>query len=241
VALVDPGGTGGTLSNPPGHVVIQFINNAEVDERLLNFLVTGGGLILTDTERQSLRPRVRFRVQITFLNGVTSTFEVVDGSSTLIDQNFANFAEPDLEENDRNSATVICDVGLVQRQPETDLEVFIPTQITVFRQETLTNPEGGQTVAFTEVERIPPQFQALEVDDVDQDNNTVLLRNIGIRNTVVPVTDPLCGSVVTITMTGTLSVPFLPQSPDNSPSYDQADTPTEATIGGRYEFVVTVQ
>ena len=34
----------------------------------------------------------------------------------------SNFAEPDLEENDRNSATVICDVALVERCRPADFQ-----------------------------------------------------------------------------------------------------------------------
>ncbi|MGB0715037.1 MAG: hypothetical protein ACPGXK_04110, partial [Phycisphaerae bacterium] len=56
-----------TIDNAPGHVIVSFINNAEVSERLVSYLESpeGGGLVLTDEEKQNLRPRMRFRVLIT--------------------------------------------------------------------------------------------------------------------------------------------------------------------------------
>lgn len=243
VALIDPDGTTvSTIQNAPGHVVIQFVNKAEVDERLLSFLESseGGNLQLTEAEKRVLRPFVRFRVQVTFRNGVVQQFEIVEGSSNLVDQNFAAQSEPDLSQNPRDDAVVICDVTRVELIPGSEVEVFIPAQLTVYRQETVTNPAGGQQLTFTPVERIDPQFRPLELDDVDEDNDVILRRNVGIRNTVVPVADPLCGSVIGIVMSGTLTVPFL-DGVDDSPSYDQDDETTEATIGGRFEFLVTVQ
>ena len=80
-----------------------------------------------------------------------------------------------------------------------------------------------------------------EVDIVDEYFNTILLRNIGIRGVPGPVVSPICGTVITISLTGTLTVPFLvgPGVVGNDPSYDQDDEPTVAAIGGQYDFVVS--
>ena len=82
VNLLDPAGTGqfATLNNAPGHVVIAFVNAAEVDERLLAFLESteGGNLILTDAEKRALRPRMRLRARVTFADGTSQTIEFVD-------------------------------------------------------------------------------------------------------------------------------------------------------------------
>jgi len=51
----------------------------------------------------------------------------------------------------------------------------------------------------------------------------------------------VCGSVVAVNISGVLSVPFLPQSIEGEPSYDIDDLQTAASIGGRYEFRVTVR
>ncbi len=60
LALFDATATGGfqTIDNAPGHVVLSVVNNTEIDERLLEFLLNQG-LSLTDTEKRSLRPRLR--------------------------------------------------------------------------------------------------------------------------------------------------------------------------------------
>ena len=88
--------------------------------------------------------------------------------------------------------------------------------------------------------RTAPQFQALQVDDVDEDGDTILRRNVDIRDTVTSISSLQCGSVVGIIVSGTLTVPFLDGVSDD-PSYDQDDEPTVAGIGGRYAFRVSVQ
>jgi len=76
------------------------------------------------------------------------------------------------------------------------------------------------------------------VDETDADGNTTLQHNIGVRDIVAPITNVTCGSVIGLTITGTLSVPFL-RNVDSSPSYDINDAPTIARIGGRFEFRLT--
>jgi hypothetical protein len=80
----------------------------------------------------------------------------------------------------------------------------------------------------------------LQIDDVDEDGNVTLQRNIGRRDAPSPALNPLCGSVVAIVVDGVLSVPFLDEA-SSRPSYNVADNATAARIGGRYEFRVTVQ
>jgi hypothetical protein len=50
----------------------------------------------------------------------------------------------------------------------------------------------------------------------------------------------LCGSVIAITMTGTLSVPFL-DGISTDPSYDVNNEPQVAGIGGRFSFRTSIQ
>ena len=75
---------------------------------------------------------------------------------------------------------------------------------------------------------------------MDADGNTILARNIGVRDVLSPTPNVRCGSVVGVLITGALTVPFL-TGVSEDPSYDVADEPTIAQIGGRYEFVVSVQ
>jgi len=116
--------------------------------------------------------------------------------------------------------------------------VPVPLQEFVQRQVTTNDVTFFQ---FVLNQTFPPQFRPLQVDDVDADNNIILRRNINSLDAPAPVEDPLCGSVITITATGTssLSVPFLEDFPN--PSYDAGDAQTVAGIGGRFEFIVNVQ
>ncbi len=236
------GPTIATVPNAPGHVAIQFVNNSEVDERLIAFLesVDGGNLILTDAQRRVIRPRVRLRVLVTFFNGVQSTIEFVDGSANLVDQNFNASALPDLNQNDLNHAIVLCPVSRVEILPGSTIEVFIPTSLNAYQL--VSSAIGGGATVTTRFQLrsvLPPHFQVLSLDTVDEDGNTTLLRNIPVRKAPSPAGNPLCGSVVVIAMDGVLTVPFLDQV-DDSPSYDQDDPASVAGIGGRYEFTVSI-
>jgi len=90
-------------------------------------------------------------------------------------------------------------------------------------------------------------FRVLQPDQTDDDGNVVVQANVGIRDFPAPVINPICGTVVAVIMNGTLSVPFLQGVPDptgvgqlNDPSFDAGDVSSVASIGGRYEFLVTV-
>jgi len=241
VNLIDPTGTAGlaTLPNPPGHVVLTFVNNAEVDERLLEFLASR--LNLTDAQKRNLRPRVRFRVRITFTDGTFQTVEFINGSRNLVDPAFDASAFPDLNQNDLNNVVAVCDVASIQIEPGTNIEVFLPVELVGFELVEVTNP-GGNTVTttFVERQRTLPQFRALQVDTVDEDGNIILRRNIGVRDAPSPTPNVVCGSVVAIVVDGVLSVPFL-EGISDLPSFDIDDVDTVASIGGRYEFTVSVQ
>jgi len=241
VSLVAPE-SAQTLDNAPGHVVIGFVNNAEVDERLLAFLESpeGGNLDLTEAEKAELRPRMRLRIQITFTDGSVQTIEFITGSSNLVDPRFGALALPDLNQNDLNNVVVRCDVASVQLEPGSQIEVFIPVELTAFQLVEATTGGGDLTTEFQARERTSPQFQPIQVDQVDDDGNTVLQANVGIRDTPTPVFSPLCGSVIVIGVEGVLSVPFLPEG-GGIPSFDLDDPLTVAQIGGRYEFRVSVR
>lgn len=233
-ALIDPSGvtSGATLGNPPGHLVITLVNNAEVDERLLTYLQTQG-LVIPPEELGSIRPRIRFRVRVTYVDGQEAEVELVSGSRELVDPEFDSTTEPDLNSNDLFNFVVICDVARVEVvQP---VEVFVPVELQTVQ---FVEPTGTEQGFFRPVGEIPPQFQALLTDLVDDDLNTILQRNIGIRDQAAPADTPRCGAVVGIVVSGSLSVPFLGTG---IPGFDLADPQSAASVGGRYEFRVTVQ
>ena len=144
VSLVAPGAAQ-TLDNAPGHVVIGFVNNAEVDERLLAFMESpeGGNLDLTDAEKAELRPRMRLRIQITFTDGSVQTIDFITGSSNLVDPRFDALASPDLNQNDLGNVVVLCDVASVQLEPGSQIEVFIPVELTAFQLVETTTGGGA--------------------------------------------------------------------------------------------------
>lgn len=244
VDVVAPGGAASTIDNAPGHVVIQFVNNAEVDERLIAYITSddGGDLDLTDLERRQLRPRVRLRVQVTFTDGSINIVEFVDGSARLVDQAFDVTALPDLNQNDFSNAVVLCDVARVEIAPQTDIDVFVPVPLVQYEIVEVVDANDivvGVTAVAREV--LAPQFRPLQVDQTDADGNVLVRRNIGVRDVPSPIPEPLCGSVVTIVMNGVLSVPFLDEFGIEVPSFDQNDDSSVGGIGGRYEFVVGVR
>ncbi|MFQ5592229.1 MAG: hypothetical protein ACE5HE_13790, partial [Phycisphaerae bacterium] len=133
----------------------------------------------------------------------------------------------------------VCDTGIARIEilPGTPVEVFIPVELVEFTQREITAASGQTTIEFVESQRFAPQFRALQTDDVDDDNNVLLRRNMDIRETPSAVVNPVCGTVVAFVMDGVLAVPFLPEG-QGQPSYDVTDLQTVAGIGGRYEFEV---
>lgn len=227
-----------TLPNAPGHVVVAVSNQTDIDERLLDFLLPK--LNLTAAEVQALRPRIRMQVRITYVDGTFQTVEFIDGSSNLVDPAFDAVSVPDLNQNALNNAVVLCDVARVELEPGTNVEVFLPVEIIQFELVESTGTGGNTVVTFEQRGTITPVFWGLQVDDVDENGNT-LQRNIGIRDVPAPTPSVICGSVVVFTIQGTLAVPFLDVVSPDAPSVDQDDQATVARIGGRYQFIVTVQ
>ncbi len=242
VDLLDPTGSGqfATLNNAPGHVVIAFVNNADVDEQLLGYLEGPANLVLTGAEKRELRPRMRLRVQVTFTDGTVQTIEFIDGSRSLVEPAFAAEVEPDLNQNDLTNAVVPCDVASVVIAPGTDIEVFIPAALQRWTEETVRDATGNEVTSYRFQGEERPEFRRLDIDELDADGNVTVRRNIGRRDAPSPVAPITCGSVIAIVAEGVLKLPFLTQA-SSRPSYSSADNVTIARIGGRYEFRTTVQ
>lgn len=228
-----------TIPNPPGHVVVAFVNNAEVDERLINYLQPQ--LNLTDAEIRSLRPRVRMRLQITFTDGSAQEVEFIDGTTSFLDPDFDAEAFADLNQNTLTNVVNRCDVAAVTLAPGSQVEVFMPVELLGFQLVEGTTPGGGTSQTWEQRTTIDPAFRALQVDEVDDDGNVLVQRNVGIRDTVAPTTNVLCGSVIAVTISGTLTAPFLEAAGANDPSFDIEDEATIARIGGRFEFNASVR
>jgi len=226
-----------SITNAPGHVVVQVVNAAEIDESLVNFLESEG-LTLTNNELLRLKPRIRMRLRITFIDGTFQTLEFITGTPNYIDPEFEQQAETDLNQNTFDNAVVLCDVASVDVEPGSNIEVFIPAQMTSYEL-VETSAEGGQvSTEFQPRETINPAFRELQVDQTDADGNVILEQNIGVRDVIAPINNVTCGSVIGLTISGTLSVPFL-RNVDNSPSFDRDDEQTVGRIGGRFEFRLT--
>lgn len=244
VSLFDPTGTSATLDNAPGHVIIAFVNNVTIDDRLLEYLEGAGGVPLTDEQKEDLHPLIRATIFVTFTDQTTLQLEAVAGDPNLVEVGFAGPSVTD----DTIPAEVftrvgICDVASVTLVTE-ETEVFIPVEITAFQLIQITNDSGNITGnEFEPRTRTPPQFRPLQIDDVDDNFNLVTLRNVDIRDVPSQVANPVCGAVIGIVLEGTLSVPFLERNGvviSDAPSFDQDDEPTIAAIGGRYQFNVGI-
>lgn len=238
VNVVTGGQGGSTITNPPGHVIVSMVNNAEFDERLVDYLAPL--LNLTPDEIRRLRPRLRMRLLITFTDGSTNTVEMISGSRSVIEPGFDENAFPDLNQNDLFNVVVNCDVASVTLQPNTAVEVFVPVELTGFQLRE-SQGEGGQVITeWVASQTRAPQFLALQTDDVDEDGNVILRRNVGTRDGTTPATNVLCGTVIAFTVNGSLSVPFL-DGVSQSPSFDVDNEPQVAGIGGRFSFRTSVQ
>ena len=236
--VVDPTGQSSTLPPAPGFVIIAFSNNATIDERLINYLISEDlpagrtGLVLSDLQRRSLRPRMRFRVLVTFLDGTDQVIEFVDGSR-VVDPRFAAQSAPDLDQLDFDNAVVLCDVARVGFLDSTPIEVFVPAAVQVWRFLPATDTRQD---SFRLEGSIAPAFRTLVVDTEAQPGN------IGARDVPAALDNPLCGAVVTIVVEGVLDVPFLNiAEAEGNPSYDISDTDTAGRIGGRYDFTISVR
>lgn len=227
-----------SITNAPGHVVIQVVNAANVDESLVNYL-TSLGVTLTANEQLNLHPRIRLRLRVTFTDGTFLTLEFITGSEGYVDPAKKQQAEADLNQNTFDNAVVLCDVASVTLEPSSNIEVFVPVDMTMYELVTVnaTGDVASQT-AFQSRGTDAFGFRPLQVDQTDADGNVTLQRNIGVRDVLAPINNVTCGSVIGLTITGTLSVPFF-RPVDNTPSYDINDAQTIARIGGRFEFRLT--
>jgi hypothetical protein len=240
---------GSAVDNPTGHVPVVFINNTRFSGALLDYLRSQN----IEVDDPDLRPRVRFRVQVTFVGGAVSTFEFVDGSDiiegsiTTTDENGNPVIIPavppeDLLENDLNNAVVLCDVGAVTpdvaiTSTSSSLEVFEPAFLKVIRV-----VETDFVVRRELVRREQPQFLPLLVDEVDENDSVTVVRNFGTREIPGFPTNLTCGSVVAFELSGDLTVPFVVDENNASvPGFLDTDTTSEATMPGRYALSVSVR
>lgn len=240
----DVGAQFSTIDNPPGHVIVSFINNVEFDDRLINYLIDQG-VAISSEDRRSIKPLIRMGVRVTFADidpttgeRATLDFEFSSGSTEIVDPTFAQETKPDRERAGMQNAVLLCDVTQVEIFPLSSLEVFVPVQILEYELVNVAGAGGAQDTDFEIRGRQDPRFRQLELDDAD-DVEGGLQRNIDQRD-FSSQAFPLCGNAVSFVVSGVLSVPFLTGTDDN-PSFDRADVNTEARIGGRYQIRVSIQ
>ncbi len=238
VVAPEAAATFATIPNAPGYVVLALQNNVRIDGPLLNHLRPQ--LDLSPAEESALRARIRMRLRITHSDGTFQTVEMISGSGEFVDPSFNAQASPDLLRNTLTNVVVRCDVASIQLEPGSNIEVFIPVPLEIW--ELVEVDMGEQAPVIDEIQRgtIAPQFRPLELDEVDEDGNVILQRNVDVRDVLSPTTNVVCGSVVPVVVSGVLSVPFFTRASAN-PSYDRDDADTVAGIGGRYQFRVSAQ
>lgn len=241
----DVGAQFSTIDSPPGHVIVSFINNVEFDDRLINYLIDQG-VAISSEDRRSIKPLIRMRVRVTFVDRdpttgeqVTADFEFSSGSTEIVDPAFAQETKADRERAGLQNAVLLCDVAKVEILPLSSLEVFIPVEILEYELVNVTGAGGTQATDFEIRGRRDPRFRQLRLDDAD-DVEDGLQRNIDQRDFSSQAPFVVCGNAVSFVVSGSLSVPFLTGTDDN-PSFDRADVNTEARIGGRYQIRVSVQ
>jgi hypothetical protein len=228
-----------TLANAPGHVPVFLINNTRFDSALIDYMESLG----IDTSDPNLRPRVRVRTAINYVNGNSNTIEFLDGSdivqgTVLTDEGIQEnpLVPRQLTENSLTSVVAICNVESVQ--PDASIEVFVPVFLKVIGFESTNILFNVRTLNET----IPPRFTILQRDDVDANFNVTLQRNFDIRDVPVPARGVQCGSVVAFILSGTLRVPFVvDELGQTAPGFLDTDGAAEASNPGRFEVQTTVR
>lgn len=219
-----------------GHVVVAFRNDTFFDEQLLQQLVASGldNALLEDAD---LRPRVRVRLRITFSNGEQLDTEFNDGSATIIDPRVDAATFPELTRTVQTNLVVQCDVARVELL--TLPSIFVP----VFFETIQIDPGDENTAPFRVlVDRTNPRFELLEIDDVDAQGTTILQRNLDIRDVPGPAVGPNCGSVVTITLSGTLRTPFVVNAQGiEVPGALVTEANANASSPGRFRLAVGIR
>ncbi|GJM25233.1 MAG: hypothetical protein DHS20C16_16480 [Phycisphaerae bacterium] len=228
-----------TLANAPGHVPVFLINNTRFDSPLIDYMESLG----IDTSDPDLRPRVRVRTTINYVNGNSNTIEFLDGSdivqgTVLTDEGLQEnpLIPRQLTDNTLTSIVGVCNIATVQ--PDASIEVFVPVFLKVIGFESTNILFNVRSLNET----IPPRFTILQRDDVDANFNVTLQRNFDIRDVPVPASGVQCGSVVAFILSGTLRVPFVvDELGQTAPGYLDFDDAAQASNPGRFEFQTTVR
>lgn len=235
-----------TLQNPPGHVVVQFVNNTTFDPDLIAYLRRVQPSAIPDDE-SSPRPRIRFRVRVTFTDASFLEFEFVDGAEVFQAAPVIGDAEldaigdvpvpADLTANELRNGVVVCDVARVEIVGNVELYIPVFTKVIQITASTLG---GNPTRQLTEI--IPRAFVPLIPDEVDENLSTLVVHNFGIRDVPAPVENLLCGTVVTAILTGVLDIPFVvDENGDQSPGFLDTDDAAAAAIPGRFRLTIQLQ
>lgn len=263
VDILDAEGTGAnaTIDNPPGYVPIVFVNKTRFSPQLINYLedlnaarrLSGADPTLTDL--RSLRPRLRLPLRIEFENGNFLTFEFLEGDSVVeidVRDTDVDIGIPDLPVDPRlteSSLTrLVAACGVSRVEIDGDPHVFVPVFARTIRVE-VGEESGEQTRTLVSIQQ--PRFIEILPDEVDADWNVTLLRNYGIREAPAPAKDLRCGTMVGIAISGTVSIPFTGpedepedefiQEHSEVPGFIDTDITAEASIPGRFKFLVTMR
>lgn len=263
VDIFDATGTGtvGSVENATGHVPVIFVNRLRYSPSLASFMGTLNeerrlsGVPEDTTDFNSLRPRIRLRVRITYENGNVVEHEFVSGDGVFEfepqDEDEEDLgipivpADPNLTENTLTRAVALCNV--VRVEIVGNVQVFVPVIVRTIRVEVGDLAQQTRTLVSTE----NPQFRPILPDEVDENLNVTLLRNFDVRAAPPPAENLTCGSMVGIVVSGVLAVPFT--APEDNPEDDfiaerdevpgfvDTDIPAQVSVPGRYEFLVTVR
>ncbi|MFQ5489216.1 MAG: hypothetical protein ACE5GE_00730 [Phycisphaerae bacterium] len=254
-------GTVGSVENATGHVPIIFVNRLRYAPSLASFMRTLNeerrlsGIPEGVTDFNSLRPRVRLRVRVTYENGNVIEHEFVDGDGVFEfeprEENEEDLGipitpvDPNLTENTLSRVVALCDV--IRVEIVGNVQVFVPVIVRTIRVEVGDLAQQTRTLVVTD----NPQFRPILPDEVDENLNVTLLRNFGVREGPGPAENLTCGSMVGIVVSGVVTVPFTApeDNPEDSfiaqrdevPGFVDTDVPAQVSVPGRYEFLVRVR
>lgn len=213
-----------------GLLLVEFVNEARIDESLYPFLLRD--------PTEVLRPRFRFGLRVTFADGSDLVYRLTSGTPGIVQAPFQPNDFPDILGPDLFPIHFPCE-NVRRVEIDSTIDVFLPVRLYGYE---FVEPQGDGGQVFHRYElrdTTPPNFHRLEVDDVDVDGNVLMLRNVGVRDLPAPVVNPLCGTTIVFRVDGTLDAPTL-ATVEQQPAYDRDDLAAVARLGGRYAFRVTI-
>jgi hypothetical protein len=228
----------GSISTPTGHNPVLFDNEARISDSVFRFLIQGDTVVREEVvdeiqrfnpsksdaeiaqilqniqdeqpanlDELNLPPRVRLTVDVTNVDGGVQRLELLDGLRLVRGEELLGGSEnltdlpPALEENSGDTFIVQCDIASIEI---IRIEVYTPVVVRQLNTILTENVFVEQCAAFD-----PPAYEVLEADVLNLVTETITFEQNYDPRRFPPALDNIsCGGVLTVELTGDLTLPF---------------------------------